>query len=202
MSCLNSLRYLTLIVLWTIYTVQKHRPCFLRMYLAFYNIYIFRRHPSSALKMETVCSSETLVSTFKSTRRNNPEDQHHHLHRSENLKSHHHHGCYNPACSGQRLHRERSRAVFFQLPQITSLVIQLFCKGRHLRIKENSSLQKVRVQLRCVCGMSFIPNTTRHWRLLVHYVIVMNKAINLTITKDSNDGAHVGHNTRVHCVLL
>jgi hypothetical protein len=30
----------------------------------------------SVLKMEAVCSSETLVSTYKSTRRYNPEDQH------------------------------------------------------------------------------------------------------------------------------
>jgi hypothetical protein len=38
--------------------------------------------------METVCFSETLVSTYKSTRRYNPEDQHRHLRRRENLKSH------------------------------------------------------------------------------------------------------------------
>jgi hypothetical protein len=30
----------------------------------------------SALKMETVCSSETLVSTYESTRRHNPERRH------------------------------------------------------------------------------------------------------------------------------
>jgi hypothetical protein len=43
----------------------------------------FRSHPSihPALKMETVCFSETLVSTYKSTRRYNPEEQHRHLHR-------------------------------------------------------------------------------------------------------------------------
>jgi hypothetical protein len=41
-----------------------------------------------ALKMEAVFSSETLVSTYKSKRRYNPEDQQQHLHRSENLKSH------------------------------------------------------------------------------------------------------------------
>jgi hypothetical protein len=42
------------------------------------------------LKMETVCSSETLVSTYKSTcpRRYNPEDKHRHLHRRENHDSH------------------------------------------------------------------------------------------------------------------
>jgi hypothetical protein len=40
-----------------------------------------------ALKMEAVCSSETLLSTYKSTRRYNPKDQHRHLHRRENLKS-------------------------------------------------------------------------------------------------------------------
>jgi hypothetical protein len=39
------------------------------------------------LKMEAVCSSETLVSTFKSTWHYNPEDQHRHLHRRENLRS-------------------------------------------------------------------------------------------------------------------
>jgi hypothetical protein len=31
-------------------------------------------HPPSALKMETVCFSETLASTDKSTRRQNPEE--------------------------------------------------------------------------------------------------------------------------------
>jgi hypothetical protein len=43
---------------------------------------------SSALKMETVCFSETLASTNESTRRQDPEDHHHHPHRRENLKSH------------------------------------------------------------------------------------------------------------------
>jgi hypothetical protein len=41
----------------------------------------------SALKMETVCFSETLATTDESTRRQNPEE-HHHPHRRENLKSH------------------------------------------------------------------------------------------------------------------
>jgi hypothetical protein len=47
-----------------------------------YTVFIF-----SALKTETVCFSETLVSIYKSTRRCNLEDQHWHLHRRENLKS-------------------------------------------------------------------------------------------------------------------
>jgi hypothetical protein len=38
--------------------------------------------------METVGFSETLASTDESTRRQNPEEQHHHPHRRENLKSH------------------------------------------------------------------------------------------------------------------
>jgi hypothetical protein len=42
----------------------------------------------SALKMDTVCFSETLASTEESTRRRNPEEQNHHPHRRENLKSH------------------------------------------------------------------------------------------------------------------
>jgi hypothetical protein len=37
--------------------------------------------------MERACSSETLVSTYKSTRRYNPGDQHRHFYRRENLKS-------------------------------------------------------------------------------------------------------------------
>jgi hypothetical protein len=41
--------------------------------------------------METVCSSETLVSTYESTWRHNPEEQHQHLHRRENLKISHSH---------------------------------------------------------------------------------------------------------------
>jgi hypothetical protein len=44
--------------------------------------------PSTGLNMETVCLSETLVSTYKSTRLYYPEDQHRHLHRRENRKSH------------------------------------------------------------------------------------------------------------------
>jgi hypothetical protein len=36
--------------------------------------------PPLTLKMEAVCAFETLVSTYKSTRRFNPEDQHRHLH--------------------------------------------------------------------------------------------------------------------------
>jgi hypothetical protein len=43
----------------------------------------------SALKMETVCFPEMLLSTHESTRRHNPEE-HRHLHRRENDKSHGH----------------------------------------------------------------------------------------------------------------
>jgi hypothetical protein len=42
---------------------------------------------ASSLKMETVRISETLVSTYESTRRHTPEEQRH-LHRREILKSH------------------------------------------------------------------------------------------------------------------
>jgi hypothetical protein len=45
----------------------------------------YQRFRASALKMETVFFSETLVSTYKSTRRLNPE--HHHPHRREDFKS-------------------------------------------------------------------------------------------------------------------
>jgi hypothetical protein len=44
--------------------------------------------PPLRSKMETVCFSETSVSTYKTARRHNPEEQHRHLHRRENLKSH------------------------------------------------------------------------------------------------------------------
>jgi hypothetical protein len=46
--------------------------------------------PSSGLKtaLETVCFSETLVSTYKSTWRYYPEDQHQYIDGRENLKSH------------------------------------------------------------------------------------------------------------------
>lgn len=45
--------------------------------------------PSSTLKMEDVCSSETLVYNQKTTQHNNKDHYHHHLHSysSENLKS-------------------------------------------------------------------------------------------------------------------
>jgi hypothetical protein len=47
----------------------------------------FRRNilPTSSGLKEVVCSSETLISTYKSTRRYNPEDQHRHLHRREDI---------------------------------------------------------------------------------------------------------------------
>jgi hypothetical protein len=40
-----------------------------------------------ALMMEAVRTSETLVKSYQSTRRYNPEDSHLHGHRRENLKS-------------------------------------------------------------------------------------------------------------------
>jgi hypothetical protein len=43
---------------------------------------------ASALKMETVCFSETLPCTYESTRHQNPEEEPHHPHSRENLKSH------------------------------------------------------------------------------------------------------------------
>jgi hypothetical protein len=46
-------------------------------------------HGSSALKMETVCFHETLLSANESTRRHVPEQQHGRLHRRENIESHH-----------------------------------------------------------------------------------------------------------------
>jgi hypothetical protein len=39
-------------------------------------------------EIEAVCSSETSVSTYKSTRRFDPEDKHRHLHHRKNLRSH------------------------------------------------------------------------------------------------------------------
>jgi hypothetical protein len=39
----------------------------------------FKAYSTSALKMEAVCYSETLVSSYKSTRPYNPEDQQRHL---------------------------------------------------------------------------------------------------------------------------
>jgi hypothetical protein len=48
---------------------------------------IFSQTSPSAMTIKTVCFSETLISTHKSTRRYNPEDQHRQLHCLENLKS-------------------------------------------------------------------------------------------------------------------
>jgi hypothetical protein len=48
---------------------------------------VFWAVTTSELKMEAVCSTETLVTTYKSTRRHNPEDCHGRLRRLENLKS-------------------------------------------------------------------------------------------------------------------
>jgi hypothetical protein len=44
---------------------------------------------TSVLKTETVCFSETLASTYESTRSQNPKHHHHHHHcRSESFKPH------------------------------------------------------------------------------------------------------------------
>lgn len=43
--------------------------------------------PSSALKIEALCSSETLAHIQSATLRNNPEDHHQYSNRRENLKS-------------------------------------------------------------------------------------------------------------------
>jgi hypothetical protein len=56
--------------------------------------YGFGTSHTSSLKMETVFFSEKLVSTYVSTRRYNPEE-HRHLHRRENLKSHISYGLLN-----------------------------------------------------------------------------------------------------------
>jgi hypothetical protein len=44
---------------------------------------------SSALKMRALCSSETQVSTYKTTQLCNLEDKHRHFHRRENITSRH-----------------------------------------------------------------------------------------------------------------
>jgi hypothetical protein len=58
----------------------------IRMWIPAFRTYILL--PTSGPKMEAVCSSETLVSTYKSTRYYNPEDQQRHTHCRENRKSH------------------------------------------------------------------------------------------------------------------
>jgi hypothetical protein len=45
------------------------------------------RWQAKTLKMEAICSSETSVATQQTTRRHIPEDDTHHNHRCENLKS-------------------------------------------------------------------------------------------------------------------
>jgi hypothetical protein len=54
----------------------------------FRETYCLYLQPWRWLNMETVCFSETLLSTDESTRRQNPEEQHRHPHCRENLKSH------------------------------------------------------------------------------------------------------------------
>jgi hypothetical protein len=56
----------------------------------------------SALKMETACFCKTLVSTYGSTRRHDPEE-HHHLHHREN---------WNLALSSSRVERDRKIAPY------------------------------------------------------------------------------------------
>jgi hypothetical protein len=69
-----------------------HCAHYLASYLQFFmiklNIDIYMRIKCrwSALKMEAICSSETLVSTYKSTQYYNPEDQHY-LHRNAVITS-------------------------------------------------------------------------------------------------------------------
>jgi endo-1,4-beta-D-glucanase Y len=55
-----------------------------------------RNEVGEVLKMEAVCFSETLASTYQSRQRQNPEE-HHHPHRRENLKSYKYVLCYVPS---------------------------------------------------------------------------------------------------------
>jgi hypothetical protein len=48
---------------------------------------IIFRAEDVALKMETICVSETLASTYESTWRQNPKQERRHPHRRENLKT-------------------------------------------------------------------------------------------------------------------
>jgi hypothetical protein len=47
-----------------------------RWYLPTNGDSMFLRNVGIYLRMETVCFSETLISTYESTRRHNPEDEH------------------------------------------------------------------------------------------------------------------------------
>lgn len=51
-------------------------------------VFIHRLPKFSRLRMEAVCPFKRLVSTYKSTRSYNPEDEHWHFNRSEILRSH------------------------------------------------------------------------------------------------------------------
>jgi hypothetical protein len=79
------------------------------------------RGQTSALKMEAVCSSpERLVSTYKSTRRYSPEEQHRHLRHRKNLKSHKHpwrYGETNPRfqCFRQSGHNYQISIRYFKM---------------------------------------------------------------------------------------
>jgi hypothetical protein len=62
-------------------------PCCVLTMLLFWVVTPCKLVRLKILKMETICFSESLVSIYESTRRHNPE-QHRHLHRRENLRSH------------------------------------------------------------------------------------------------------------------
>jgi hypothetical protein len=65
---------------------------------------------TSALKMKTARSSETLASTNQSTRQLNPKEHNENLHRSENLKSHISHSyTLSSAAGGILKNRKRER---------------------------------------------------------------------------------------------
>jgi hypothetical protein len=56
-------------------------------FLAFQNVILIKGW-SATPKVETVCLSETVVSTYESTQQHNPEQQHWHIYCCENLKDH------------------------------------------------------------------------------------------------------------------
>jgi hypothetical protein len=105
--------------------------------------------PSSVLKMEAVCSSETL-STCKSTWRYIPKNQHGHLHHYENVMSH----MMLAVCS-----REQESIVFLlawtvfhlPLPQLYMALIGQYSvlSGLILRIPLNNSMSKPPVLQSC-----------------------------------------------------
>jgi hypothetical protein len=146
--------------------------------------------------METVRSSETLVTTCKSIRRYNPEDQHRHLHRRENLKSY---DCFPPLVQLQetkKSHKPHSGEipviVTNNRPPFFHSLLSLCLLSLHTSLEPSTGQFKKKVTL------SHVYNKVNREPKITRCASMVRKGLKVLICylKNTQCGNPVSHGTR------